>query len=174
MYAVVFGHTLLSLFGILLLFFVCFLRVRFAAKYPQMLLYICRSGGYISRVPVVAKYLQRLLSQRLFLLDLSPSLSSPSLFLSLLFVCLPQRKSSPSSADSSSAVREMVWSYGFPLARYVLIRGGFDGSVKPRMRSVREACVSHPRANRIIPLVGVGVGLQHFRFRPSLWQSVTT
>lgn len=39
----------------------------------------------------------------------------------LHFLCQQsQRKASPSSADSStsSAVREMVWSYGFPLARY--------------------------------------------------------
>lgn len=39
----------------------------------------------------------------------------------MLMRTIPQRKASPNSADgsTSSAVREMVWSYGFPLARVI-------------------------------------------------------
>lgn len=84
-------------------------------------------------------------------------------------VCLRQRKSSPSSADSSSAVREMVWSYGFPLARYVFISLHFYRSTQPRNNAFCTRTFATFSNGRLIPVevVEVGVGEQRCRFRPS-------
>ena len=99
----------------------------FAARHAKHCNRQGRPDRYISRVLVVINTVRDGCCPNVF--HWTCRFPFVSFFLS---VCLCQRKSSPSSADSSSAVREMVWSYGFPLARYVFICQHFYRSIQPR------------------------------------------